>query len=128
MSCTEPFSPIISGIIYEEWRSISGHINYQVSNIGRIRNITTGRILKLSSDKDGYLQVDLFNPLHENCCRSRSSVHTIVAQEFLETWYFHEMHVEEEKEVYHIDNNLHNNCVDNLKWASPSIMKRFREK
>ena len=41
---------MITGIIQEEWRSISGYANYQVSNIGRVRNIKSGRILKPGSD------------------------------------------------------------------------------
>ena len=32
--------------INEEWRSIDGYLNYQVSNLGRVRNSKTGRILK----------------------------------------------------------------------------------
>ena len=47
-------------IINEEWRSIDGFINYQVSNIGRVRNCNTGRILKLTHSSAGYLKVDLF--------------------------------------------------------------------
>ena len=38
---------LITGIINEEWRSISGYINHQVSTIGRVRNTSSGRILKL---------------------------------------------------------------------------------
>ena len=37
---------MITGIINEEWRSVSGNANYQVSNIGRVRNVGTERILK----------------------------------------------------------------------------------
>ena len=32
-------------IINECWRSIDGYINYQVSNIGRVRNASSGQIL-----------------------------------------------------------------------------------
>jgi len=51
----------LTGIINEEWRSIDGYLNYQVSNIGRVRNITTGRILKPVETTGGYLQVSLMN-------------------------------------------------------------------
>ena len=41
-------------IINECWRSIDGFINYQVSNLGRVRNCNTGRILKNSKHNEGY--------------------------------------------------------------------------
>ena len=50
---------LLTGIINEEWRSIDGYMNYQVSNIGRVRSITTGRILKYFYSEEGYLQLDL---------------------------------------------------------------------
>ena len=43
----------------EHWLNISGYDNYQVSNFGRVRNSTTGRILKGSVNAWGYLQVNL---------------------------------------------------------------------
>ena len=41
------------------WRNISGYLNYQVTNVGRIRNSNTGRILKPAKDGHGYLYVVL---------------------------------------------------------------------
>ena len=100
-----PEGTLLTGIIHEEWRSIDGYINYQVSNIGRIRNITTGRILKLFSSKEGYLQIDLFNTEG----RKVDCVHILVAQEFVRNRE-DEMHVNE-PEVYHIDNNIEKKSV-----------------
>ncbi len=51
----------ITGIINEEWRSVSGNAKYQVSNIGRVRHVETERIMKPSITKDGYSQVGLYN-------------------------------------------------------------------
>ena len=51
-------------IINEEWRSIDGFINYQISNLGRVRNANTGRILKPGWGTGGYLKVTL--------CKDRS--------------------------------------------------------
>ena len=49
-------------VINEVWRSISGYLNYQVSNIGRVRNMTTINILKNTLDKgDGYYKIRLNN-------------------------------------------------------------------
>ena len=43
-------------VINEVWRSIDGYINYQVSNIGRVRNTSTGKMLKLYLMKKWVLQ------------------------------------------------------------------------
>ena len=44
----------ITGIINEEWRSVSGNANYQVSNIGRVRNVKTERVLKPPVEEAGH--------------------------------------------------------------------------
>ena len=48
-------------IINECWKSIDGCINYQVSNIGRVRNANTGRILKPRDNGNGYLEMEIDN-------------------------------------------------------------------
>jgi len=67
-------------ITNECWRSISGFLNYQVSNIGRVRNSNTGRIMKLSVGKDGYRRVGLTNSEGQKLFL----VHKLVANEFIE--------------------------------------------
>ena len=37
---------MIQEINNECWRTISGYLKYQVSNVGRVRHAKTGRILK----------------------------------------------------------------------------------
>ena len=66
--------------IEEEWKTISEWINYQVSNLGRVRNINTGRILKPGHNTSGYLYVALF---HESN-NKKQYVHRLVAQEFID--------------------------------------------
>ena len=44
----------------EEWRDISDFPNYKVSNLGRILNIKRNRILNLSPNNHGYIQVFLY--------------------------------------------------------------------
>ena len=102
--------PILTGIINEEWRSISGYINYQVSNIGRVRNIKSGRVLKLRSmNPMGYTQVALY----ENNISKTHRVHRLVAREFIDN-------PDNKSEVDHIDLNKQNNCMNNLRWCSKS--------
>ena len=95
-----------TGIVNEEWRSIDGFINYQVSNIGRVRNANTGRILKSAINERRYNTVILHGDNH----RSTKMMHRLVAQEFLEKC--------NESQVDHINHDKLDNCVSNLRWVS----------
>lgn len=99
----------MTGIINEEWRSISEYMNYQVSNIGRVRNATTGYILKQHLRKNNYYQITL--------CKDKKSktfyMHRFVAQEFIDN-------PEERPFVDHINRDTKRNCVNNLRWVSIS--------
>jgi hypothetical protein len=43
----------------EEWRSIAAYDNYQVSNIGQVKNVKTGKILKGTVTPAWYTRVGL---------------------------------------------------------------------
>ena len=88
----------------EEWRQIAEYENYEVSNLGKVRNKNTGRILKPAC-KGGYLSVGL-------CKDSKGKtipVHRLVALAFIEN-------PENKPQVNHIDKNRSNNVVSNLEW------------
>lgn len=76
---------------------------YEVSSNGRIRNKSTGRILKPSVKKTGYCEVTLLQKDY--------LVHRIVAATFLEN-------KERLPYVNHIDENKTNNAVENLEWCT----------
>ena len=106
-----------TGIINKEWRSISGFINYQIRNIGRVRNVNTGRVLKQSLDGKGYYIVDLYS----NSKRTTRLIHRVVAQEFI-------VNPDNQKCVDHISHNIKDNCVSNLRWAKgENNMNRKKE-
>ena len=67
-------------IINECWKSIDGFINYQVSNLGRVRNANTGRILKQGWGTGGYRKVELCKNGKKFTCR----IHKLVANEFID--------------------------------------------
>ena len=97
--------------INEEWRSIDGYINYQVSNIGRVRNSKTGKMLKQQLNKDGYYQVGLY-------CDSRHSmrrVHRLIANDFLEKHDDPNYYI-----VDHIDRDKIKNKLYNLRYVTIS--------
>ena len=96
-------------IINEEWRSISRYLNHQVSNIGRVRNANSGRIMKLGTTSGGYKYVKLS---HKGV-KTNFKVHRLVALEFIPNPM-------NKPSVDHIDSKAKiNNNVGNLRWATP---------
>jgi len=91
----------------EEFKQIVDFDNYEVSNLGNVRNINTGRILKVSNDTRGYLIVCLYKDKKKKTKR----IHRLVAESFIEN--------QENKELIdHIDNDIKNNNVNNLRWVT----------
>lgn len=96
----------------EIWKNIEGYPNYQVSNLGNVRNINFNRtsktkVLKSCIDGKGYQYVALYKDGKRKC----SKVHRLVAQAFLPN-------PNNYKEVNHKDEDKTNNCVDNLEWCT----------
>lgn len=105
--------------INEVWkRVIEENIGeYEVSNLGRIRNAETGRILKPFENTFGYLMVDL--SLHgsrkiEGISKRLLLVHRLVAKAFIIN-----SDPKNKIQVNHLDENKLNNRVDNLSWTTP---------
>ena len=100
----------------EEWREVYGfNVLYEVSNLGRVRTkYNSGKVygkeytyLEPCDNGNGYLR---FN------WKSSHSTHTVylhrlVAETFLENPNGY-------SDVNHIDENKHNNRVDNLEWCT----------
>lgn len=84
------------------------NIEYSVSNYGNIKNISTGRILKIKKNTNGYCYVTIKGKSY--------SVHRLVAKLFLEN-------PNNKPTVNHIDKDKHNNNVINLEWATYSEQK-----
>lgn len=96
----------------EEWRVVEKFPNYAVSDLGRVKRLTSrtsgkaGTILK-SPTRLRYPTVDLCN--EEG--RTSFLVHRIVASAFLPN-------IDGKPEVNHIDGNRSNPAVGNLEWVS----------
>ena len=80
--------------------------NYMVSNLGNVKNATTGRILKQRLKK-GYKDICLII----NGKKHSKSIHRLVANAFLEN-------IENKPCVDHIDNDRQNNNINNLRFAT----------
>ena len=97
----------------EIWRDIEGFEGiYQVSSLGRVKSLGNNKsrqekILKLRSDRDGYLNVGLHKERKIKICR----VHRLVAQAFIPN-------LENKPQVNHKDEDKTNNKVENLEWVT----------
>ena len=91
----------------ETFVKIVGFERYEVSNLGRVRNIESGRVLKPSLQKNGYLR----HGLRENNKRKYLFLHRIIATTFIDN-------PEGKPCVNHIDENKLNNDLSNLEWCT----------
>ena len=97
----------------EIWKDIEGYGGlYQVSNLGRVKSLNYNRtkkekILKPRSNKDGYLNVNLYKEGRMKTCL----VHRLVAKAFIPN-------PDNKSQVNHRDEDKTNNCVDNLEWMT----------
>ena len=87
----------------ELWKTVDEHPNYEVSNLGRIKNAKTNYLLRASLNTDGYEQVGLKG---KSCL-----VHVLVAKAFIPN-------PNNRPQVDHIDQNKTNNNVTNLRWLT----------
>lgn len=92
----------------EEWKPII-NTDYEVSNIGNIKNSRTNRIKKSGLSSNGYLIFGAF----KGCQRTNILVHRAVVEAFIGK-------IPESKEVNHKDGNKQNNIIDNLEVVSKS--------
>lgn len=93
----------------EVWKQYL-HTNYEVSNLGNVRNKNTKAVLSQEDTGNGYLCVGL--QLDKGVYK-KTRVHRMVAMTFLEF-----QRTEERNEVDHINGNKSDNSVDNLRWCT----------
>lgn len=89
----------------EEWKRYKNS-NYEVSNLGNVRNIN-GKIKSQQLDRYGYLVTDLY--INGKC--KNVKVHRLVAQTFIPN-------PENKPTVNHKNEIKSDNRVDNLEWAT----------
>ena len=94
----------------EEWRTIKGFDNYEVSNKGNVRNIKTNRQLKIAYQPSGYAIV----ALRANGVTKTLAVNRLVMNAFNPI----EDNQNVRYDVVHIDNDKRNNELSNLKWIT----------
>lgn len=93
----------------EIWKELDDLPNYEISNMGRLRNKNTLRILKTRISKFGYEHITITYG-GEQYFRA---IHRLVAKTFL-------INPDNKPDVNHIDENKLNNNVNNLEWVTKS--------
>ena len=92
----------------EVWRFVKSYEGmYKVSNLGRVMNARTGRILKAGTSNMGYQIVSL----RKNSKSSTKKIHRIVCQAFL-------TNPENKRCTDHINHNRADNNLLNLRYAT----------
>lgn len=97
----------------EEWRVIPGVEDYEASNCGQIRRVSSGRILRPIRGGFGYRTVHITG--------RHIMVHRLVAKAYIPN-------KNQFPQVNHIDGDKANNRVENLEWCtgSENVLHAFR--
>lgn len=91
----------------ESWRPIQGWPRYAVSDCGRVKNLTTGLVLKPQFSKTGYASVELYG---DNAAWARFSIHRLVALAFIG------LPPDGKPFCCHRNGNPADNSIKNLRW------------
>lgn len=101
----------------ENWKQIPNYENYEISDLGKVRNIKTKRILRQSQTQQGHVLVVLC----KNGKTKTYSLHRLVKETFDPIENMDDMRVE------HKDNDKTNNSLDNLEWTSNKELRVTRQ-
>lgn len=101
----------------ELWKNIDIATNYEVSNLGNIRNTKSGQILNPGIGGNGYKQVSL--KMNDTGKFRKQYVHRLVAQYWLDN-------PENKREVNHKNLDRTDNRAENLEWLTPSENQKHK--
>ena len=100
----------------EIWKKCFQNNNYSVSNTGKVRRDSTGKIRKNQLDKDGYERVNLYD---KSKCQT-VQIHRLVLTNFTEN--------NTNLQVNHKDFNKRNNNLENLEWVTAEENRQYNYK
>ena len=83
---------------------------YEVSSLGRVRNIRTRRVLRAAPNTQGYLAVSLYNGRGR---KKTLTVHRLVARAF------HGEPLAPHLHAHHVNGNKLDNRARNIAWVTP---------
>lgn len=92
----------------EVWKDIEGYENlYQISSLGRVKNVETEKILKTSKDKYGYLYINI----KYKGKTKHYLIHRLIAKAFIPN-------PENKPFIDHINTIKDDNRIENLRWVT----------
>jgi len=91
----------------EVWKFVENSNVYQISNLGRFKNIETNNVYRPRLDRYGYLKLSFKN----NGKLVYKTIHRLVAEAFIPN-------LENKPQVNHINGVKTDNNVNNLEWAT----------
>ena len=95
----------------EEFREIKEYPNYEVSNLGTLKNKTTQKLIQGHITKLGYREFILRVKINDVIISKHLKFHRLVAEAFIEN-------PDNKPFVDHIDNDKLNNNFNNLRWCT----------
>ena len=101
----------------EDWESITGFQGYSVSNLGKVRNDHTGRVLTVLRNSEGSCYVGMVKGRKQY----RRSLPQLVGQAFVPKLNGRESF----DKLIHRDNDRTNNRADNLLWRPHWFMVKY---
>lgn len=101
----------------EMWKTIEEATNYEISNLGNVRNTKSGQILNPGVSGNGYKQVSL--RMKDSNKFEKRYVHRLVATYWLKN-------PENKREVNHINLDRTDNRVENLEWITSSDNQKHK--
>lgn len=106
----------LKDVINENWRVIRGYESrYLISNKGEVFSVMSNKALNININTKGRPFVILSLNGNTKTCE----IHRLVA----ENWLTQEN--KDYTQVNHKDENVLNNCVDNLEWCSPKYNANY---
>jgi hypothetical protein len=105
----------------QRWGAIAGFPNYEISDLGEVQNLETGRIMAHSRTQSGHLKVNLFHGQFQ----STRSVHRLVAEAFVERPGDRSGTMAPCDTVIALDGDVANVAASNLAWRSRTVAWRY---
>jgi hypothetical protein len=92
----------------EEWKPVKGfETKYMISNLGRVKSLSTNVILSPADNGNGYMRVNLYGSGKHHT----KYIHVLMVEAFIPN-------PDNLTEVNHKDENKANNTLSNLEWCT----------